>query len=348
MSGTWEKQNKVLPGAYINFISNKPLAITPGERGIVTMPLELSVGKKGDVYVETLLSSGMKERNLSPTEADYLPIHEALKNASKVIVYNLGSTAHTAEDVTAYLDKMLIEDFDTMAYIYSNDEVKTAIITWVKNVIKNEGKAIQGVLANVVADTEAIINVGNGVILSDGTELTPEKCCAWVAGATSGAKINESLTNFKYAGAIDVKPRLTKTQQEAAVNAGKFIFKSNFSQTVTCLYDINSLTTFNSERSKDFRKNRVVRVLNNINNDVTEIFESNYMGKINNNDEGRSLVRGSIISYMNELQSIGAIQNFVADDVQVNQGTEIDAMIIDCYVQTVDSAEKFYITVNVK
>ena len=49
MGRLWETQNKVLPGCYINFLSNKPLAITPGDRGIVTMPLQLSVGAKGEI-----------------------------------------------------------------------------------------------------------------------------------------------------------------------------------------------------------------------------------------------------------------------------------------------------------
>ena len=33
MAGTWESQNKVIPGAYINILTNTPLSITAGERG---------------------------------------------------------------------------------------------------------------------------------------------------------------------------------------------------------------------------------------------------------------------------------------------------------------------------
>ena len=347
MGGIWETQNKVLPGAYINFLSDKPLAITPGSRGIVSMPLELRVGAKGDIYVETVLSSDMKKRDLKYTEQDYLLIQEAVKNASKVIVYNLGSTGHTTQDIDTYLEKMLLEDFNTIAYCYKVSGVAAKITTWVNTVRSDEGKSIQAVLASTSANNESIINVGNGVVLSDGTELTSEQCCAWVAGATAGAAVNKSLTNYQYFDAVDANPRLTKTQQEEAVNGGKFIFKVNTAQKVSCVYDINSLTTFTDDKSVDFRKNRVMRVLDGINNDITTIVETNYLGNVNNNESGRSVIKSGLIEYFNELQRMNAIQNFDNKDVVVMSGNNSDSIIVPVYVQPVDAVEKLYMTVNV-
>jgi hypothetical protein len=112
------------------------------------------------------------------------------------------------------------------------------------------------------------------------------------------------------------------------------------------VYDINSLTTIAVDKGKPFTKNRVIRTIDGINNDITEIFESNYVGKTNNNADGRSLLRATLIEYFNELQRLSAIQNFVADDVTVIAGTDSDAVVINCYIQPVDSIEKIYITVN--
>lgn len=346
MAGTWETQNKILPGIYMNFKTNRPLAIMPGERGIVTMPLQLSVGTKGDMYVESILTSDMKDKKLEYTEADYLPIREALKNASKVIVYNLGAEIHTTADIDTYLEKMLIEEFNTMAYIYAVEGVSTKIVTWVKTVRDDEGKAVQAVLSGTEADSEAIINVGNGVILSDGTTLTKEQVCAWVAGATAGAKINQSLTNFTYIGAVDVEPRLSKSQLEEAVKAGKCVFVVNSNQKVTVLYDINSLTTFTPEKAKDFCKNRLIRLIDNITIDVSTVYEASYMGKVDNNSQGRSLFRASLIEYFRELERLGAIENFIPEDVIVSAGKDKDATVVDINVQGVDSMEKMYMTVN--
>ena len=51
--GTFLVQNKVLPGAYINFVSKSAATATLSERGIATMPLELDWGKEGEVFEVT-------------------------------------------------------------------------------------------------------------------------------------------------------------------------------------------------------------------------------------------------------------------------------------------------------
>lgn len=56
--GTWQSQNKVLPGAYINFKSVPRPMVTVGDRGIGTMPLQLDWGAEGeliDVYSTDML-----------------------------------------------------------------------------------------------------------------------------------------------------------------------------------------------------------------------------------------------------------------------------------------------------
>lgn len=95
-----------------------------------------------------------------------------------------------------------------------------------------------------------------------------------------------------------------------------------------------------------FTKNRVIRTVDNIANDITKIFEANYVGKVNNNDEGRSLLKASLVDYFATLQTVGAIQNFVTDDIKVAKGNDSDAVVIEAAVQPVDSVEKIYITVN--
>lgn len=45
MAGIWESQNKVIPAAYINLVTNTPLSITAGDRGTVALAQELSRGR---------------------------------------------------------------------------------------------------------------------------------------------------------------------------------------------------------------------------------------------------------------------------------------------------------------
>ena len=346
MGGTWNSQNKILPGADINFLTNAPLSITVGDRGIVALLQEVSKGTKGGMYRITALDQSEWPEGV--TAEDKLLANEALKGAQTVLVYNLGAD-HVADDVEDALEVLQTEAFNVLCYPYDDEgsaTIKSAIQTWVEDMRDDEGVKIQAVLANHKADSEAIINVTQGVKLADGTELTPAQCTAWVAGVTAGARINQSNTGRKYVGAVDIVPRMTKTKMETAIENGEFIFKVDTAQNVTAVYDINSLTTVTTDKGKAFTKNRVIRAIDGINNDITTIFESNYVGKVDNNPDGRSLLRATLIEYFNELQRLNAIQNFVPEDVTVSPGTDIDAVVIDCYIQPVDSIEKIYITVN--
>ena len=348
MAGTWTNQNKILPGAYVNFLTNAPLSITPGDRGIVMLLQEMSVGAAGEMY--TITSTDTSQYPIGVTKADKVMVGEALKNARVVIVFNLGQiTPHSHEIIENALIALKTVKFDVLCYPYSAEDhynEQGPIMTWVNSMREEEGVKIQYVTSNFGGDNEACINVMSGLILADGTTLTPEKASAWVAGATAGATVSQSNTGKIYAGAIDVVPRLSKTEMEAAIIAGKFIFKVDAAQNVTVVSDINSLITTTEAKGKQFKKNRVIRILDGINNDIVEIFESNYVGKVNNNDTGRSLLRATLVEYFNDLQRLSAIQNFIADDVTVVEGSNSDAVVINCYIQPVDSVEKMYITVN--
>lgn len=342
MGGTWTSQNKILPGAYINFLTNAPLSITLGDRGTVALLQELSVGAKGEAYRVT--ATDISKYPVGTTTAEKKLVNEILKGAKEVILYNLGAD-HTSDDIESALEYFKTQAFNVMCYPYGGANQQT-IATWIEAMREDEGSKAQVVLSNFDGDYEGVINVTQGIKLADGTTLTVLEATAWAAGITAGANINQSNTGRKYVGAIDVVPRMTKSEMETAITNGEFIFKVDSAQNVTVVYDINSLTSISVEKGKMFSKNRVIRTIDGINNDITTIFESNYVGKVNNNAEGRSLLRATLIEYFNELQRLNAIQNFVAEDVTVEAGIDIDSVVINCYIQPVDSIEKIYITVN--
>lgn len=47
--GTFTIQNKILPGAYINFVSAARASATLSDRGVATFPLSLNWGPEGEV-----------------------------------------------------------------------------------------------------------------------------------------------------------------------------------------------------------------------------------------------------------------------------------------------------------
>lgn len=344
MAGIWTNQNKVLPGAYINFKTNSPLSIQIAERGIVALLLEVVEGTKGEVYTATL-----KENNL-PEGASVKLINEALKGSNKVIVYNLG-TAHTLEDVKSALKVLETLEFNVLSYPFKDVTEGftsyTTIVNWVQAMRDEEGIKITTVLPNHVANKEFVVNVVQGVQLAGYEQpLTVEETSIFVAGVTAGAGVAESNTGRIYPGAIDVIPRMKRSEMETAVQAGKFIFKVDNAQNVTCVYDINSLTSVSESKGEMYRKNRLIRTIDNVATDIDKIFESRYKGKVDNSEEGRNLFKADLLTYFAELKRYGAIEEVEAEDITIEAGINKDSILVKTALTLVDAIEKVYIDVQ--
>lgn len=257
------------------------------------------------------------------------------------------TTEATAGDYAKAFAAFEVYEFNTLAITSTDEAIKVAAVAFVKRLRDDEGYKCQVVVSEYAADTEAAINVLNGVILKDGTKLTAAQAVAWVAGATASANVAESLTYTAYDGAVDVAPRLTNSETIDALQTGGFVFtfKRN---TAIVEQDINSLVSFTGGRTSVFRKNRVLRVLDEIDNNTRKSFEDNYIGKINNDENGRQLFYADRLVFFQNLQAQGAIQNFEKTDIEILPGNDIDSIVMNSGVQPVDAVEKLYGTTIVQ
>ncbi|MEC1118541.1 phage tail sheath family protein [Bacillus safensis] len=260
-------------------------------------------------------------------------------------------------DYTAFLEEAETEYFDVIALPNNTSEqLKATFVAFIKRLRDDQGRKVQGVLANYPADHEGIINVTSGVLLEDGTEITPAKATAWVAGASAGANFNQSLTFVEYEGAVDRLERLDNDQVEYRLSQGEFLFTFDArDRTVSVEKDINSLTTYTTEKNKTFAKNKIIRVLDAINNDLTrELKDLIKLRKANGNDipasdDGLQLVKTLITQYLTQLQDGSGITGFDSEtDITIALNEDRDGFLIDLAVQPVDAAEKFYFNVEVK
>ena len=246
-----------------------------------------------------------------------------------------------------FLEALKLEEFQTIAYTGSDNTVKAKIAAYVQTQRDDEDKFIQACMGNRTADHEGVISFANGVILEDGTVLDANEVSAWLAGATAGASVVESLTYTEYPGAVDVTTRLTKSQQLAYKNQGLGCFILNNGK-VKVESDINTLVTYTTLKQKDFCKNRVLRVIDGVCTDIKTVFDSSFAGLESNNLTGRNRFKASICEYLTALQNQGALEEFVADDVIVVAGADKDTVSVDLRLKPVDSMEKANITVWVR
>lgn len=266
--------------------------------------------------------------------------------AFSIVLENGSNTAATANDYMTFFSKIQVYDFNTIALPVKDEVTKAAGASFINRMRNEEGKKCQLVVAGYAANSEAVINIKNGVVLSDGTLISPEQATAWIAGASAAAGVATSLTYKAYDGATDVTQRYLNSEIITSLQNGEFVFTEKRGSAVV-EQDINSLRSFTTEKSRDFAKNRILRVLDDIANNSKKTFEDNFIGKVNADQDGRELFKADRISYFNSLQGAGAITNFSADDVVVEAGNDKDSIVLNVQVQPIDAMEKLYMTVQV-
>lgn len=253
----------------------------------------------------------------------------------------------TNTNYTDYLAAIETYDFDCMGLVSKDSDLKATFTNYIIRLRDEEGRKVQLVVENYAADHEAVTSVKNGVKLEDGTILTSDKAVAWVTGATGGAEVNNSNTYVVYEGAVDVDIKYTDSEIKKALNAGEFVF-TMFKNKVVVEQDINTLVTLTDEKSKVLKKNRVIRTLDGIANDVFDIFMERYvMQQESNDDWGRDKFRKDVIDLLEANQTLRAVKNVVPEDVEVAQGEEIEGVVAKVAVQPVDSMEKLYMDIIV-
>lgn len=97
--GTFLTQNKILPGAYINFISVANASATLSDRGIATIPLEMNWGAEGEVITVELgefQKNSQKIFGYAYTAYELKPMREIFKHAKTVHFFRLNSSGAKA------------------------------------------------------------------------------------------------------------------------------------------------------------------------------------------------------------------------------------------------------------
>lgn len=261
-----------------------------------------------------------------------------------------GGTDGTVEPA-AYAAAMSVLEpysFDVLAYDGTDSTVRAAHIAFVKRLAGQEGKYTQLVTSGAQgADSRFVINIENGVVLDDGTQLPANEAVWWLAGAEAGAQYYESLTYAAYPGAVDVASKQTSGQIEEGIQAGNIVLTREFGQ-VRVETDINTLTTYSQNIGQVFHKNLTVRVCSSLANDIYREFSLNFLGRVKNNEEGRGLFKSVVLEYLLTMYGKGALRvRPTGDDVTVEQGETLDSIVVTVALAIGDSVEKIYMTITV-
>ena len=240
-----------------------------------------------------------------------------------------------------FLDKLESYEINAVGCTAKDESTSNLYVQYAKRMRDEQGIKFQAVVYNNSANYEGVVNVKNTTVEDDSALVY------WVTGVIAGCEINRSNTNKTYDGEYTVNADYTQAQLENSIDNGEFILHK-VGDEVRVLVDINSLVDITSEKGEEFKSNQTIRVLDQIASDVASVFNSKYLGKIANNEAGRTSLWADIVALFKDYQTLQAIENFEDEDIKVAIGNDKKSVTIETSVQVINAMEKLYMTVVVE
>lgn len=289
------------PSVNISFIERAISAIERGDRGIVVVaikeenPIDLT-----KVVTVADIPTGISEFNKDQIKKALLGYSKA---PLRVLVYCMDSAEEKLEDEYT----KMMKELENLKWTYiaiptvETDGKVDDVASWIKSCRQNK-KLFKAVLPNCAFDCEGVVNVTSSLICGEST-YTPEQCCARVAGLIAGTALTISCT---YAPIIEATDCSVVEDIDSAVSRGEFIFV-NDGEKVKVVRGVNSFVTTTDTKGDQFKKIKIVEVMDMIADDIRQTAEDSYLGKYANSYDNKCLLISAINGYLDGLTNQGLL-----------------------------------------
>lgn len=251
-----------------------------------------------------------------------------------------GTTEIQASNFQTALDKLESYNYNVLIAPTTDSKIISLFVEYTKRLRDKVGVKFQTVVyRNHEADYEGVVSVENSV----GGDETNFSAVYWVGGALAGCAVNKSMTNAKYTGELAIDCPHTQSELEAGIMSGKFMFHM-VEDEVRTLRDINTFVSFTPEKNEDFSSNQVIRVIDQRAKDSAALFNTKYLGKVQNDKSGRVSFWADLVAQARALETIRAIEDYNSDNLKVEQGDSKKAVVVSEMLKPTVAMEQLYMT----
>ncbi|NLH92504.1 MAG: phage tail sheath protein [Atopobium sp.] len=320
-----------LPSITITFAEKAKSLLSRTDKGVVGMIL-----KDAAPTTNPAILYDVDDIPSTASAASVTAMKMALKGYDKsplrVEAYFVGEEA---TDYTAALNYFATANIDYLcAPICLTDNQVDAIKTWVIDQRTDEDSKIKAVLPKCAADNEGIINFATEEVYTGDTKYTAEQMTARVAGILASTGIDKSATFAPIPEATGCTT-LSKTDLNKSDENGQLVAFFD-GEKVKLGRAVNSLTTTANGKGDQWKKIRIINIMDIIKTDIHRIAEDSYIGKYAATYDNKCLLVGAIQNYFNTLITEGALYSAEVGfnlprikEYLVNKGESVNGMSDD-------------------
>lgn len=297
-----------LPKINIIFRNAGISAIQRSIKGIVALILRDAEGL-GVISMETI-DEIPEELSESNKEQIKLAMMGTVNPPKKVIAYvipaqmpklaeeGMPAASYGYNEAFAYLETA---KWDYLAIPDIYDEEVRDVATWIKQLRDTKNKKVKAVLPNCAADHEGIINFTTTNIKVKDNVYSAGQYASRIAGILAGLPLNISSTYQVLPEVEDIEP-MSKSELDEVIDKGQLVLM-NDGEKIKIARGVNSLITTTVDKSKEFKKIKIVDTMDMIYTDIKKTAEENYIGKVPNTYDNKCLVTTAINEYYAELEN---------------------------------------------
>lgn len=234
------------------------------------------------------------------------------------------------------------EYFNVVVTDDQSPEMRQEIAAWIADRCDKRGRYARclfvdkNALPDSAPDNMYLSLCGNSV---DGDDSLTAFALACVE---AGASWNESATmsTFGLDGALD--EALSDEDLETAIENGIMAIMKRVDGALCICKDINTRAK-DSAIPAQLGKNRAVRLVETLRNTLRSLWETQYAGKVHNDETGRLLWKSKVCEVLNEFVAGHGIEQYESDDIVVAAGEKSDEVVMTIPLQFIDSAELVYV-----
>lgn len=311
-----------MPNVFVSFYEKGITAIQRSQRGIIAMVFPVNnpsdnvtniytiddIPESWNKYKKEQIELALKGYQNSPKKVIVLECQGEVKNT----VPKPGSQSGETEEQTLEADFSKV--LKRLEKIYFNwlvvpgiqDKYTDKIATWIKGMRTTKDTKVCAVLPNCNADNEGIVNFTNTTIKTKAKTFTTTDYCSRVAGIICGTPAIISCTYAPIPEVQEVE-QYTAEEMDKKVGKGEFFFFDD-GEKIKVARGINSFVTTIQGKGDDFKKVKLVDLMDMIHYDIKKTAHDSYIGKYANSYDNRCLLITAINGYLHTLETEGLLE----------------------------------------
>ncbi len=301
-----------LPEILIELKKQGTSAIERSARGIVALVLKDDT-KNFDTKIYKSLTEVATE-DWTADNKDYIE-KTFMGTPSMVIVERI---ATTDTDYTNGLDRLRNKKWNYLAIPGIEAGDVTNVISWIKTERDVNKKTYKVVLPDAVADHEGVINFTTNDIKVGEKTYSASKYTCRIAGILAGLSLTRSATYYEL---NEVEGITESTDPNADIDNGQLILINDGTK-IKIGRGVNSLTTTTENKTEEFKKIKIIDAVDFIRDDIRDIFDDAYVGKVINSYDNKILFLSAVNAYLGELERLGVLDDAYDNKAEINLETQ--------------------------